>query len=153
MNIILANTFTPIYDELEDRVRLVINYQDMPNRVDFMITRSFMLNLVPTAEEFIEACYIDETFVEDKLNNILDNQDSNRTSKTDTTNLELMRTTEELLLEVNFSFDIKTQLTSVTFKSKNKSTRAILDHFTFFQTINIIKASIPYIKWGISNHF
>ena len=36
---ILANTFTPLYDELEDRIRIVVNYQDIQNRIDFVITR------------------------------------------------------------------------------------------------------------------
>ncbi len=146
---IIANTFTPSYDELEDRLRLVINYQDMQNRVDFMITRSFVLNLIPTAEEFIERYY---THLEPHI--IQQTQNKNEAiSKTDNVNLELLRTSEELLTEVTFSFDINTKLTIVTFNSKNSVAQATLDAVLLSQIFQVIKSAIPYIKWGISSHF
>ncbi|MCX6077342.1 MAG: hypothetical protein NTW78_10750 [Campylobacterales bacterium] len=146
---IIANTFTPSYDELEDRLRLVINYQDMQNRVEFMITRSFVLNLIPTAEEFIERNYM---HVEPQIIQQAENKNQ-AISKTDNVNLELLRTNEELLTEVTFSFDINTKLTIVTFNSKNSAAQANLDAVLLSQIFQIIKSSIPYIKWGISSHF
>ncbi|MFA6192467.1 MAG: hypothetical protein WC665_08955 [Sulfurimonas sp.] len=146
---IIANTFTPSYDELEDRLRLVINYQDMQNRVDFMITRSFILNLIPTAEEFIERYYIN---FEPQI--IQQTQNKNEAiSKTDNVNLELLRTREELLTEVSFYFDVNTKLTTVTFNSKNSVAQANIDALLLSQIFQIIKSAIPYIKWGISSHF
>ena len=43
--IVSALVFTPLYDQLEDRIRLVINYSDYDNRIDIMITRNFILDL------------------------------------------------------------------------------------------------------------
>lgn len=40
---IVGTTFTPLYNPIEDRICLVINYQDPYARADFMITRSFTL--------------------------------------------------------------------------------------------------------------
>ena len=152
---IAANTFTPIYDELEDRLRLVINYQDIQNRVDFMLTRNLVLNLIPAAEEFISKYYADYIHVDG--NSFVNNPDEIKTdkalSKTDGVNLELLRTNEELLLEVNFTYDANTNQTLVTFSSNNTTAKSLLDDSMMDQTFNVIKSAIPYIKWGISHHF
>jgi len=152
---VAANTFTPLYDELEDRIRLVVNYQDIQNRVDFMITRSFILNLIPTAEEFIQKHYSDVAFVQDSVTPLknIDTKTEETLSGTDGVNLELLRTSEELLIEVNFSFDSNTKQTVVTLSSKNRVAKAILDSSSLSQTFELIKASIPYIRWGISQYF
>jgi len=152
---VTANTFTPLYDELEDRIRLVVNYQDIQNRVDFMITRSFILNLIPTAEEFMQKHYLDVAFVQDSITprKSIDAKTEEALSETDGVNLELLRTNEELLIEVNFSFDSSTKQTVVTFTSKNIVAKAVLDASSFLQTFDVTKASIPYIKWGISQYF
>ncbi len=146
---ITAKTFTPIYDSIEDRLRLVINYQDIQNRVDLMITRSFILDLIPSAEEFI-AKYYGELDVEVNTQSEIKERS---TSKTDNVNLELLRTNEELLQEVNFSYDPNSKHTILTLSSKNIVAKTELDSFMLQQIIQVIKSSIPYIKWGISHYF
>jgi hypothetical protein len=146
---ITAKTFTPIYDSIEDRLRLVINYQDIQNRVDLMITRSFILDLIPSAEEFI-AKYYGELDVEVNTQSEIKERS---TSKTDNVNLELLRTSEELLLEVNFSYDPDSKHTVLTLSSKNIVAKTELDSFMLQQIIQVIKSAIPYIKWGISHYF
>jgi len=146
---ITAKTFTPIYDELEDRLRLVVNYQDIYNRVDFMITRNFILNLIPSAEEFMARHY---GAVDFEIAPQVETKDK-ITSKTDNVNLELLRTSEELLLEVNFSFDINSKQTTMTLSSGNMVASASLDSFMLSQIFQVIKSAIPYIRWGISHHF
>lgn len=47
-----AKTFTCSYDQKEDRIRLVLNYQEHAERVDFWITRSFLLRLLPLLSKF-----------------------------------------------------------------------------------------------------
>lgn len=146
---IAAKTFTPIYDELEDRLRLAVNYQDIQNRVDFMITRSFIINLISTAQEFMEKHYGISDF---KIAPEQESEDKG-TSKTDNVNLELLRTSEELLLEVNFSFDINSKHTILTLSSKNITAKADLDGFMLKQVFQVMKSAIPYIRWGISYNF
>ncbi|MDD5400383.1 MAG: hypothetical protein PHQ93_04255 [Sulfurimonas sp.] len=146
---ITAKTFTPIYDELEDRLRLVVNYQDIYNRVDFMITRNFILNLVPTAEEFMARHY---GIVDFEATPQIETNDKVM-SKTDNVNLELLRTNDDLLLEVNFSFDINSKHTILTLSSKSTTAKADLDGFMLSQIFQVIKSAIPYIRWGISYHF
>lgn len=152
---IIANTFTPVYDELEDRLRVAINYQDIQNRVDFMITRNFILNLIPSAEEFILKHYNAQPLTQDSLTVSAEanSSENEALSKTDSVNLELYRTDEELLLEVNFSFDTATKNTLLTFSSKNVTAKIALDVLMLQKIIHVIKSAIPFIKWGISRHF
>lgn len=150
---ITANTFTPLYDELEDRIRVAINYQDIHNRVDFMITRNFILNLIPSAEEFMTSHYGVADFKVAAQADINDNTQNKALSKTDNVNLDLLRTSEELLLEVNFSFDKDSKQTLLTLSSKNIVARASLDSFMLQQIFKVIKSAVPNIRWGISYHF
>lgn len=152
---IIANTFTPVYDELEDRLRVAVNYQDIQNRVDFMITRNFILNLIPSAEEFILKHYNAQPLTQDNLTvSAESNSNENEAlSKTDAVNLELYRRDDELLLEVNFSFDAATKQTLLTLSSKNVTAKIALDVLMLQKIIHVIKSAIPFIKWGISRHF
>lgn len=153
-NQIIANTFTPTYDEIEDRIRLSINYQDMQNRVDFMITRSFILNLLPVAEEFLLKHYGIEASPY-KKNNIeeIKQTEQKTLSSTDMSNLELFKMQDELLREVNFSIDPKTKDITVKFSSNTTMAIASFDVNMFEKLFSVIKASIPFIKWGISPNF
>ena len=150
---ITANDFTPIYDTLEDRIRLVLNYQDINNRVDFMITRSFLLNLIPTAEEFIEQSYGTEDVVQEKVAVAHVNEPNKALNQTDTANLELFKKDEELLLEVNFAFNKQKKITKVAFSSKTVVVNAQLNASTIREVFKMIKLAIPRIKWGIAYNF
>lgn len=150
---ITANTFTPLYDELEDRIRVAINYQDIHNRVDFMITRNFILNLIPSAEEFMTNHYGVVDFKIAAKADINENTQNKALSKTDNVNLDLLRAKEELLLEVNFSFDKDSKQTLLTLSSKNIEARASLDSFMLQQIFKVIKSAVPNIRWGISHYF
>ena len=151
MKEIAANSFTPIYDEIEDRLRLVINYQDMPNRVDFMITRNFIINLLPSADEFIIKYYGEDDNTPQEV--LSSSKLEKGLSKTDNVNLELFKTDEELLLEVNFSFDKNSKNTLLRLSSKNITSKSILEPKMLNQIFKAIKKSIPNFKWGLSNNF
>jgi hypothetical protein len=49
--VVLAKTFTFQYDGREDRIKMTINYASPEHRMDFFITRSFLLRLFPVIEE------------------------------------------------------------------------------------------------------
>lgn len=161
MKNIIAQTFTPTYDPIEDRIRLAINYQDAQNRVDFMITRSFILELIPTIQEFIFKNYPDEDYdftISKNSNNSQSQtedkkQNSDFVSPTDSTNFELYRQDEELLREINLSCDPNTKLTTLTLSSQNNKAQTQLNFLLLTQITDIIKSAIPNIKWGISHHF
>lgn len=153
--IIVAKTFTPLYDEIEDRLRVVVNYEDIQNRVDFMITRNFILNLIPSAEEFILKYYSSEPLSNDgiAMDSHAKSKENEALLETDAVNLELLRTSEELLTEVNFYFDTATKITSVVFSSKKVTANISLDGLMLQKIFHIIKLAIPNIRWGISHCF
>lgn len=152
MKNIQALSFTPKYDELEDRVRVVVNYEDIHNRVDFMMTRSFILKLFPTLEEFmikfysgdIEIPIITPEVMKEKI------KVDDSTNQTDITNLELFQTNDELLLEVSFSYIKATNKNIVKFKSANIEVVSQLDEHSIKQIFSMIKSVIPFFSWGIS---
>lgn len=151
---IIAKTFTPVYDEIEDRLRVVINYEDMANRIDFMITRNFILNLIPSAEDYMTKYYGVTEFEQNVQIQNEQAKDKERSfSKTDGANFELLKTDEALLREVNFSFDQKTKNTVLRFSGKNISASVVVNADMLQQIFNVIKSAIPYIRWGISHHF
>lgn len=161
MKEIIAQTFTPSYDQTEDRIRLAINYEDAHNRADFMITRSFILELIPTIQEFIFKNYPDEDydFEINQNTNDLQNipeekkQNSEAISATDSANFELYKQDEELLREINLSCDANTKLTTLTLRTQNIVAQAQLNFILLNQVTKIIRTSIPDIKWGISHNF
>ena len=159
---ILADTFTPIYDNLEDRLRVVINYEDIQNRVDLMITRSFILNLMPTLDDYIFQYYEDNILIEDEseyeeieenLQKDKNNTKNNHISKTDNSNLNLYKKSDELLIKVDLTYIKQNNQTLIIFTSKDSIVKSQLDSVMFQQIIKVIKGSIPYIKWGISKYF
>ena len=152
----MANTFTPLYDELEDRIILVINYEDIQNRVDFMITRSFILKLLPAADEFIAQHY-DNSHTNNNVTiattSSQENTNENGLSKTNNENLEFFAREKELLRELNFTFIADKGLTTLSFSSQESLVVASLDYNMFQQLIKALKTSIPSFSWGIATNF
>ena len=149
-----ALSFTPKYDALEDRIRISINYDDFNNRVDYMMTRSFVLKLFPILDDYMFKFYDADVPVEQNSQANVDEmiKKDSATSITDGPNLELYKQEDELLLEVKFSFVKKSKMSIVVFESKNTSATAHLDAASLKQIFTIIKASIPHFSWGISQN-
>ncbi len=151
-----AISFTPKYDELEDRVRISINYDDLHNRIDFMMTRAFVIRLFPTVGDYMLEFYNLNLVVPTKThtNNNVEKiiKDTNSTSRTDGTNLELYKQEDELLIEVKFSYNRETKMSIVQFHSKNSEVTSRLDENAMKQVFTIIKSAIPFFSWGISHN-
>ncbi|WP_457750257.1 hypothetical protein [Sulfurimonas sp.] len=160
---IVAQTFTPTYCAIEDRVILVINYGSVDNRVEFMITRRFIIELLCASEEFYFK-YCQES-VNDEVhisltseanvaqNNIQKREEEQIVDKTDVVNLQLLKKDALLLKEVNFSYNKENKQISLIFSADEIKTVAQLDCVTFQTVFKHIKKAIPYIEWGISHHF
>ena len=154
---VIAINFTPKYDMIEDRIRLSINYNDIQNRVDFMITRAFILKILPHIDEYMLKFY--NTELDSPLPSVSKSQSlkeeiplSASTSKTDNTNLELYKTEDELLTTVNFSYIKKTKMSVLKFYSQNYQATAQLDVESLKQVFKVIKSTIPFFSWGISHN-
>lgn len=164
---IKALSFTPKYDELEDRIRISINYDDFSNRVDLMMTRSFMLKLFPVVDDYIQKFYNEELGINHPVNPKLEElrstdfvnskpkeniNETSATSVTDGSNLELYKQEDELLIEVKFSFSKETQMSIVVFETKHTQVSSTLDIRSIKQIFTIIKATTPFFSWGISHN-
>ncbi len=151
-----ALSFTPKYDELEDRVRISINYDDIHNRIDFMMTRSFVIKLFPTLGEYMLNFYhlnlvvAPKTHINNNVQKII--KDTNSTSRTDGINLELYKQEDELLIEVKFSYNKETKMSIVQFHSQGSEVTSHLDENAMKQVFTIIKSVIPFFSWGISQN-
>jgi len=157
---IMIQTITPIYDEIEDRIRLTINYQETQNRIDLMITRSFILKLLPTIEEYIYKHYPDT--LEDEVliqveNNTTSNdkiKNENNLEKTNMEDLALFQSTEDLLITIHLRYDQNTTNTTFEFVSKQNHKASISCDVQTLQNINnSIKNVLPKMSWGISEYF
>ena len=157
---IMIQTITPIYDEVEDRIRLTINYQETQNRIDLMITRSFILKLLPTIEEYTYNHYpstIEEDLSIQVENNATSNdkiENNNNLEKTNMEDLALFQSTEDLLLTIHLRYDQNTTNTTLEFVSKKNHKASIMCDVKTLQNINnSIKNVLPKMSWGISEYF
>ena len=145
MKKIVAKSFTTLYDEVEDRIRLIVNYQDFNNRVDFMITRKFTIELLPTLEEFYHSHY-GEITIEYNINK-KKTFDKKLLEKTQVEDIKLYQKNSILLKEVKLYF--KQPLTVIEFKSMSVTVVATFNINTLKIFILNFRNAIPIVGWGI----
>ena len=144
---IMTRTFTPVYDAVEDRIRLAINYEDYDNRIDLMITRRFALQLIPTLEEYSQIRTPASSYVHEN-----DETKKEIVQQTDSTNLELLKAEAVLLEEVNIKKD-KANNTILTMQCKTATVVASLNTKIMQEFCKVLKASVPKVEWGIGYNF
>jgi len=145
MDSIKVKTFTPIYDEIEDRIRLIINI-DQLNRVDLMITRAFIIKIIPLLEEFYEKHY--KKFAEDKV------KIENSSKKNDnTSNMTIVKIETELLMSINLTFNKKSKFTQIELIGQKRKVTAILNEDLMYSFIKLLKGAIPKFSWGLGFNF
>lgn len=158
---IVINTLSPTYDMNEDRIRLSLNYKDLHNRIDMMLTRSFLLKALPSVEEFIYKHYPEEP-IEDAIpleqnlqltqpTKVQKENKSSCLSPTNVDDLELYKGIEDLLWTLNLSFDTNTKLTTLSLESKKKYKATLrCDIHTLKNIVKSIKQSVPTHGWSIA---
>lgn len=152
---IQIKTITPAYDKVEDRIRLSINYQDVSDRIDLMITRSFILQLIPVIEEYIYKYYPDFLNEEGVIHIEADKIESNKniTSTTTIEDIYLYESLQDLLITINLKYDATNKFTHLEFISKDNYKVVSVCDFNMLQNIiESIKSVIPNFSWGISAH-
>jgi len=154
-DIVLAKTFTPSYDAVEDRIRLVINYEDYSSRLDLWITRSFLIKLLPVMDEYISKhdktiqADINENKTADKIETDKTEM-QNISSTTDKSTFEVTKKDALLLTTVDISykaasnqFELIFKTDSVIAKTTTNGTHARIIFKTIFD-------AAPKVGWGIS---
>ena len=145
MKEIVAQTFTPLYDEVEDRIRLIINIDDFYTRVDIMITRALILKLVPLLEDFYDKNYVDDEVYQLDIENSTEKKSGNSTT--------VSKKDGQLLQSVNLSFSAKEAITIVKFQTSSIMITANFDKNLFKEFTKVLKNAIPKIGWGIGFSF
>lgn len=138
--IIQAQTFTCNYIEREDRVLLTINYRDVAQRIDFWITRAFLVKLLP---------YFFEYTAQDSANE----QSTDQRDKTQTDNATFALTQQSPILLESIDFRTLQDTKEIIFKSLEHQifARAVFDDRTFASFVTILIGAVPKFDWGIAS--
>lgn len=170
---ITATTFTPQYDQIEDRVRVTLNYNTYNTRVDFVLSRNMILQFLPILNQYIDTYYKEfladekiDTFEDELLeltqpkvtlkqaNKKLDKSTQpKQLALTDNSDLELLKKEDQLLIKIDMTYNTDTKSTTLQLHSNETLVKAILDKNSFLNIIKTIKQTIPTYKWGISPRF
>jgi len=169
---VIAETFTPFYDPTEDRIKLIINYQSADKRIDFMITRAFIINFVPAFDDYLLQYYpqealasqeklssrkttqaVTETYNDKKSPQQKDKREESKITATDNANMQLFTQEPELLIKTDFIYDKNSKKTTLIFSGKKSTAKAALTYLMMEQLIGTIKTAIPNFSWGIAQNF
>jgi hypothetical protein len=144
-SIIKAQTFTPMYSQSEDRIRLVINYADYSNRIDLWLTRAFLLKLIPT----IEDC-LDQYDIAPLNSDIQQQTDKDAQSQTDAPMLAMTEKEGYLVQSVDITYHKESHYFSLTLKTNKRHVSSTLTAPLLRTLLKSIFNAIPKIDWGIS---
>jgi len=141
--IIQAKTFTCIYNEKEDRLLLAINYQDVKNRVDFWLTRNFLIKLLPHLFEYMD-CDIQKA-------DLPSSSPATKQTPTDSTMFTLTQKVPVLLESIDIT-KLENGYIQFVLKNleKNIYATATLKPMLFSQVIKVITTAVPTFSWGIN---
>jgi hypothetical protein len=142
---IKAQTFTPVYSQSEDRIRLIINYADYNQRVDLWLTRAFLLKLIPTIEDCIDQ-YDDALLTQE----IQKQTDQKANIQTDTPTLAMTEKEGGLVHSVDLTYHKTSRNFHIVFKTETLQVSAVLTVPLLRTVLRSIFAAIPKINWGIS---
>lgn len=143
--VIKALTFTPMYSQSEDRIRLVINYTDYNNRIDLWLTRAFLLKLIPT----IEDC-LDQFDTAPSNSPIQQQTEQKAQSQTDAPTLSMTEKEGFLVHTVDISYNKASQQFSLVFKTSDHHVVSTLNAPLLRTVLKSIFSAMPKIGWGIS---
>lgn len=145
LNVIKAITFTPMYSQSEDRIRLVINYADYNNRIDLWLTRAFLLKLIPSIEDCLDQ------FDTTPSNSPIQQQTEQKAqSQTDAPTLSMTEKEGFLVHTVDITYHKEVQQFTLVFKTSDHQVVSTLNAPLLRTILKSIFTAIPKIDWGIS---
>ncbi len=151
-----ARKFTFQYSRLEDRLKMLINYDSVSSRVDFFITRAMLFRLIPIIEQILiklsTARQERSAPVADRHLHVNAQEHCQQETKTDKTALTLLEQHETLLLEkVDFTWHKQTKRVEVSFYAQGKlQCHALLDGEHFAAVMHGMIRAVPHTSWGMA---
>lgn len=133
-DILIAKQFTPLYDEKEDRLRVIINI-NYPDRYDFWITRKFLIDIMDNLQNYLMR------FQEEKVK-----ENHKPTSNPD--ELPIYEPTSEASLLEKLNITKNDNIFILTMQSQDKTIQTTL---TLQDLKNLLNAIIKpvRIQWGL----
>ena len=169
--VIKVENLTFSYNIREDRIFILVNHHNFNNRIDFMVTRKKMLELLNGFDEIlINICdngklfkklyheqepltkvTIDKNKLDMKLKQPI--QKHAWESNVATEDLKLTQNKKAVLLDI-LSYSVNGKNINFKFISNDDNTRAIsnMDCEMFQKTLSTMMRVIPFVQWGISPH-
>ncbi len=154
---IQAKKLTFQYDRVEDRLKLLVNYDSIDARIDFFITRAMLFRLIPAIEQMLikgEESVLKNNSQKDLKNSPQQAKENRlgRKQKTDHSTMQLLDQERVFLLEkVDFQFAPKNSIVTMIFSAKNEpQCIAKLTSENFSQVMNAMIASVPHTSWGMA---
>jgi len=138
-----VKTLTPLYDEVEDRIRLMINYKSFSDRVDYMITRNMMLKLVPHVQDYLDIHFSLDTNAKDQalLNDYAKNPQHSET---------IAKKSGVLLVKVDIKLTNHHKNIAILFYGDDGTTAtAIMDLKCLQNFVKSLHNALPRLQWGI----
>ena len=135
---LIAKQFTPIYDEKEDRIRLIINL-NYPTRYDVWITRRFLVMIVDELSElFDKEVEKQEPFISSEKNKIEDGQ-----------KVYTFEKEPNLLENLHIRFDKKKSIYYLKLSDKSVDIETNLTPEELKKLVKYLIEQVKY-KWGIN---
>jgi hypothetical protein len=165
---IQINTLTFSYNKREDRIFFFINHSDFRNRIDFIVTRlkliellngfdDILINYCDGGKLFKDLYKTQEPLNQEKTISSDEDKDKNNNKnrwekKVTNTDLKFTQNKEPLILDA-ISYNIKDK--NIVFKyisSKKVYAISHIDFDMFQKTLSSMMRVIPFVSWGISPH-
>ena len=154
-------TFT--YSAREDRIILTLNHDEPQNRIDFLVTRKKLLDLLNGFDHILihhcdNGSYFKELYHAQEPLMVQNEKSSKQTSQkkwekaVNTNELNLTKIKEPFLLDT-LSFVLKGGVFYFKFFHLNElKAVASMSSMEFQQTLSSLMRVIPFVDWGISPH-
>ena len=138
-----AKTFTVLFDAREDRLRLVLNYEQPQERFDYWITRSFLLKLLPVLSNF------NPHSKQESIKTLPISSQPSSVASTDNITLELTQKDPYILDQIHFHI-LENQQIRIDF-DPHPGPRyvAILSGEEINAIRNLLIQTAPSLEWGI----
>ncbi len=150
---VLAQKFTFEYSSVEDRLKMLINYDSATERIDFFITRAMLFKLIPVIEKLLITFLETSSPTAQERDNLHVNlQPPTAPHQTDRATLELLqRQTVYLLEKVDFTWHAKKKRVTLLFYAQGvPQCQAVLNGKHFSALMQGMMRAVPHTSWGIA---
>ncbi len=152
---VIAEKFTFEYSRVEDRLKMLINYDSATMRRDFFITRAMLFRLIPVIEQIqikFSAAVAESASSKQHLHVNQHAAPTEIQRQTDRSTLALLKCSETLLLEkVDFTWHHHSKNVTLCFYANGAlECKTLLGGERFTAVMQGMIRAVPHTSWGIA---